>query len=60
MTRTISLITATVGAALLFAVPAYGDNWAADKSQPVDPEREPRLVRACRSRCDREAEGRKC
>jgi hypothetical protein len=30
MTRTISFITATVGAALLFAVPAYGDNWAAD------------------------------
>jgi hypothetical protein len=35
MTRTISLITATVGAALLFAVPAYGDNWGADKAQPV-------------------------
>ena len=36
MTRTISLITATVGAALLFAVPAYGDNWGADqRSQPV-------------------------
>ena len=35
MTRTISLITATVGAALLFAVPAYGDNWAADKAQPT-------------------------
>lgn len=34
MTRTISLITATVGAALLFAVPAYGDNWGADKAQP--------------------------
>lgn len=33
MTRTISLITATVGAALLFAVPAYGDNWGADKQQ---------------------------
>ena len=33
MTRTISLITATVGAALLFAVPAWGDNWAADKPQ---------------------------
>ena len=32
MTRTISLITATVGAALLFAVPAYGDNWGADKA----------------------------
>ena len=36
MTRTISLITATVGAALLFAVPAWGDNWGADKAQPVD------------------------
>jgi hypothetical protein len=33
MTRTISLITATVGAALLFAVPAYGDNWGADRAQ---------------------------
>jgi hypothetical protein len=33
MTRTISLITATVGAALLFAVPAYGDSWGADKSR---------------------------
>lgn len=31
MTRTISLITATVGAALLFAVPALGDNWGADQ-----------------------------
>ena len=31
MTRTISLITATVGAALLFAVPAYADNWGADQ-----------------------------
>jgi hypothetical protein len=35
MTRTISLITATVGAALLFAVPAHGDNWGADKAQPT-------------------------
>jgi hypothetical protein len=36
MTRTISLITATVGAALLFAVPAWGDNWGADqRSQSV-------------------------
>jgi hypothetical protein len=33
MTRTISLITATVGAALLFAVPAYGDNWGRDLAQ---------------------------
>ena len=31
MTRTISLITATVGAALLFAVPAFGDSWGADQ-----------------------------
>ena len=31
MTRTISLITATVGAALLFAVPAWGDNWGTDR-----------------------------
>jgi len=35
MTRTISLITATVGAALVFAVPAWGDNWGADKAQPT-------------------------
>jgi hypothetical protein len=35
MTRTISIITATVGAALLLAVPAYGDNWGADKAQPT-------------------------
>ena len=34
MTRTISFIIATVGATLLFAVPAYGDNWGADKAQP--------------------------
>ena len=31
MTRTISLITIVVGAALLFAVPAFGDNWASDR-----------------------------
>ena len=31
MTRTISIITATVGAALLFAVPAWGDSWGADQ-----------------------------
>jgi hypothetical protein len=41
MTRTISIITATVGAALLFAIPAYGDNWAADKSQPSTPSTSP-------------------
>ncbi len=36
MTRTISIITATVGAALLFAVPAWGDSWGADqRSQSV-------------------------
>ena len=34
MTRMISLITATVGAALLFAVPAWGDNWGADQQRP--------------------------
>jgi hypothetical protein len=33
MTRTISLIIATVGTALLFAVPAWGDNWGADQAQ---------------------------
>lgn len=31
MTRTISIITATVGAALLFAVPAMGDSWGKDR-----------------------------
>ena len=31
MTRTISIITATVGAALLLAVPAYGDSWGSDQ-----------------------------
>jgi hypothetical protein len=40
MTRTISLITATVGAALLFAVPANADSWGADKAQPADPRSE--------------------
>ena len=29
------IITATVGAVLLLAVPAYGDNWGADKAQPT-------------------------
>ena len=33
MTRTITLTIATVGAALLFVVPAYGDNWGADQAQ---------------------------
>jgi hypothetical protein len=52
MTRTISLITATVGAALLFALPAYGDNWGADKAQPatsnvrVSPDLEDRAIAA--------------
>jgi hypothetical protein len=32
MTRTISIITATVGAALLFAVPAWGDSWGKDRA----------------------------
>ena len=31
MTPKISLITATVGAALVFAVPAFGDNWGGDR-----------------------------
>jgi hypothetical protein len=31
MTRTISLITAAVAAALVFALPAFGDDWAADR-----------------------------
>ena len=35
MTRTFSLITATVGAALLFAIPAHAANWGADKAQPT-------------------------
>ncbi len=33
MTRTISLITGIIGAALLFAVPAYADDWGADRAQ---------------------------
>lgn len=33
MTRTITLFTATVGAALVFAVPASGGNWGADQNQ---------------------------
>ncbi len=33
MTRTISLITGIIGAALLLAVPAYADNWGADRAQ---------------------------
>jgi len=37
MTPKISLITATVGAALVFAVPAHGDNWAADKPVSESP-----------------------
>ena len=36
MTRTIALITVTVGAALLFAVPAVADDWGSDRrSDPV-------------------------
>ena len=31
MTRTISLITATIGTALLLAVPAFADDWASDQ-----------------------------
>jgi hypothetical protein len=33
MTPRISLITAIVGATLVFAVPAFGDSWGADQSQ---------------------------
>ena len=43
MTRTISIITATVGAALLLAVPAWGDNWAADKAQPTNENQQVRV-----------------
>jgi hypothetical protein len=43
MTRTISLITATVGTALLFAVPAWGDSWGADKAQPTLAQPDPML-----------------
>ena len=35
MTPKISLITAVAGAALVLAVPAWGDNWAADQQQPI-------------------------
>lgn len=35
MTRTISIITATVGAVLVLALPAYGDSWGADRAQPT-------------------------
>ena len=33
MTPKISFITAVVGAALVFAVPAFGDSWGADQDQ---------------------------
>jgi hypothetical protein len=33
MTPKISFITAIVGAALVLAVPAYGDSWGADRNQ---------------------------
>jgi hypothetical protein len=35
MTPKISFITAVVGAALVFAVPAFGDSWGADRNQPT-------------------------
>ena len=47
MTRTISLITATVGTALLFAIPAYGDSWGMDKGREpvrVSPDLEDRAI----------------
>lgn len=53
MTRTISLITATVGAALLFAVPAWGDNWGADQTSQsvrVSPDLADRAIAAEQSR----------
>jgi hypothetical protein len=58
MTRTISIITATVGAALLFVVPAYGDNWGADKAQPteqvrVSPDLADRAIKAEQIRLER-------
>jgi hypothetical protein len=55
MTRTISLITATVGAALLFAVPAYGDNWGADQRGEqvrVSPDLEDRASAAQQARLE--------
>ena len=33
MTPKLSFITAVVGAALVFAVPAFGDSWGADRTQ---------------------------
>jgi len=53
MTRTISLITATVGAALMFAVPAWGDNWGADQTSQsirVSPDLADRVIAAEQSR----------
>ena len=63
MTRTISFITATVGAALLFAVPAYGDNWGADKAQPteqvrVSPDLEDRAIASEQIRLERMLDSR--
>jgi hypothetical protein len=55
MTRTISLITATVGAAFLFAVPAYGDSWGLDKGREpvrVSPDLVDRAVAAQQARLD--------
>jgi hypothetical protein len=55
MTRTISFITATVGAALLFAVPAYGDNWGADRQSQqvrVSPDLEDRGIAAEQNRLE--------
>lgn len=55
MTRTISLITATVGAALLFAVPAYGDSWGLDKGREparISPDLVDRAVAAEQARLE--------
>lgn len=53
MTRTFSIITATVGAALVFAVPAWADNWGADQQSPqvhVSPDLEDRATTVDRDR----------
>ena len=46
MTRTISLIIATVGTALLLAVPAFADDWASDQRSEAVGVRQPRQRRS--------------
>ncbi len=61
MTRTISIITATVGAALLFAVPAWGDNWGRDQQQStvrVSPDLADRAIKAEQIRVERMLDSR--